>query len=226
MAFADKIIKIDVSKQDEGVFASSEDVTLEDNRLILRGRTFGEIPHHTQVDVIAYFEDGLQFMLGVVTLSMAKQINVEIISVADQKQERRRNFKVRTSFDAKVNGMCSLGEKCRKMQMDVPIRVRDLSMGGIGFFCNHTFFRKQRIWLDLSYLKEGFVAEFQILRKERIPAIIAADETSPAARYKFRYGGRILKITAEQERLVCEYVFKVQLSDYHRRKEGHGARRA
>jgi hypothetical protein len=225
MTIEKRIVKADISKLDEGFHASAENVTLDLHRMIMHGTGFMNIPHRTPVDVIIYYEDGIQYSSGEVTLSLAKQINVEIVSAVGDKKERRRNLKVRTSFDATVIRMFSLTEK-RCMRIDVPIRVRDLSVGGIGFFCNHPFFRKQKLILDLSYLKRGgFKIEFQILRKEKIEAHMVDGVEISKIGFKFRYGGRISRITTEQERLITEYVFKVQLSEYQKRKDADGGRR-
>jgi hypothetical protein len=213
-----RIVKVDISKLDKGFHASSENVTTEPNRLILRGEGFMDIPHRTPVDIIVYYEDGIQFLFGEVTLSLSTRINLDILSVVSDKKERRRSLKVRTSFDATAIRMFSMtGRRC--MRVDVPIRVRDLSMGGIGFFCNHPFFRKQKLILDMSHLKSDFKIEFQILRKEKIEAHMVDGVEISKIGFKFRYGGCILRITAEQERLITEYVFKVQLSERLKRKD-------
>jgi hypothetical protein len=218
MAIAKRIVKVDISKLDAGLHASAENVTTEYERLIMRGVGFMDIPHRTPVDIIVYYEDGIQFFFGEVTLSLPRQINVEIISAMGDKTERRRSLKVRTSFNATVIRVFSMtGSRC--MRVDVPIRVRDLSMGGIGFFCNHPFFRKQKLILDLSHLKSGFKAEFQILRKEKAEAHMVSGVEIAKIGFKFRYGGRLLRLTAEQERLITEYVFKVQLSEHQKRKD-------
>jgi hypothetical protein len=225
MAVAKRIVKVDISKLDEGLHASAENVTIEPERLIMRGDGFMDIPHRTPVDIIVYYEDGIQFFFGEVTLSLPRQINVDILSVVSDKKERRRSLKVRTSFDATAMRMFSI-TGTRYMRVDVPIRVRDLSVGGIGFFCNHPFFRRQKLILDMSYLKSGFKAEFQILRKEKIEAHMVDGVEISKIGFKFRYGGRILQLTTEQERLITEYVFKVQLSEFQKRKDADTDRRA
>jgi c-di-GMP-binding flagellar brake protein YcgR len=218
MAIAKRIVKVDISKLDEGLHVSAENVTIEPDRLIMRGAGFINIPHQTPVDIIIYYEDGIQFFFGEIKLSLPTQINVEILSVVSDKKERRRSLKVRTSFDASAILMFSMKER-RHIRVNVPIRVRDLSMGGIGFFCNHPFFRRQKLILDMSYLKQDFKLEFQILRKEKIEAHMVDGVEISKVGFKFRYGGCILDISAEQERLITEYVFKVQLSEHQRRKE-------
>ncbi|MDR1573568.1 MAG: hypothetical protein LBS24_04610 [Clostridiales Family XIII bacterium] len=218
MAITKRIVKVDISKLDVGLHASAENVTIEPNRLIMRGGGFMDIPHQTPVEIIVYYEDGIQFFFGEVTLSLPKQINVDILSVVSDKKERRRSLKVRTSFDATAIRMFSMTGN-RYMRVDVPIRVRDLSVGGIGFFCNHPFFRRQKLILDMNYLKNGFKAEFQILRKEKIEAHMVDGVELSRIGFKFRYGGRILQLTTEQERLITEYVFKVQLAEFQKRKD-------
>jgi hypothetical protein len=224
MAIAKRIVKIDISKIDEGLHASAENVTIEPTRLIMRGAGFMDIPHRTPMDIIVYYEDGIQFFFGEVTLSLPTQINIEIISVVSDKTERRRSLKVRTSFDAKAIRLFSMTGR-RRMRVDVPIRIRDLSVGGVGFFCNHPFFRRQKLILDMSYLKNGLKLEFLILRKEKIEAHMVDGVEVSKIGFKFRYGGRISQITAEQERLITEYVFKVQLSEHLKRKDADADRR-
>ncbi|MDR2771470.1 MAG: PilZ domain-containing protein [Clostridiales Family XIII bacterium] len=218
MAIVKRIVKVDISKLDEGLHASAENVTIEPNRLILRGADFMAIPHRTPVDIIVYYEDGLQFFFGEVTLSLPMQINVEILSVVSDKKERRRSLKVRTSFDAVALRMFSVSGR-RSMRINVPIRVRDMSVGGIGFFCNHPFFRRQKLILDMGYLKKDLKVEFQILRKEKIEAHMVDGVEISKIGFKFRYGGSMLGITAEQERMITEYVFKVQLAERQKRKD-------
>jgi c-di-GMP-binding flagellar brake protein YcgR len=67
--------------------------------------------------------------------------------------------------------------------------------------------------------------EFQILRKEKIEAHMVDGVEISKIGFKFRYGGRILRITAEQERLITEYVFKVQLAERQKRKDVDKERR-
>jgi hypothetical protein len=207
-----------IVNEEAGINISSENASLVGSKLSLRGKDFPVTAHKTRVDVVTYFEDGLRFMWGEISLSLPEQVNVDIMSDPGKRQERRRNLKVRTSFDAKVLSVESLGKKRRRMRVDEGIRLRDLSLGGAGFFSNHVFFRNQKIVLDLSYLKPGFVTVFQVLRRERTQE----HPESGARGFRFRYGGRVLKLTGEEERTVCEYVFKVQLTEHHRRKNRLG----
>jgi hypothetical protein len=218
-----RLVKVSVSVADGSVSISSESVKTEDGRLILLGRGLKEIPHQTPVDVVAYYEDGVQFMWGVVTLSMPEQMNVDIVSAPSKRQERRESLKVRISFDAIVEAVYSTGRQRRRFNMRVPIRIRDLSMGGAGFFSNHIFFRKQRLMIDLGFLKPGLKVEFQVLRREKPKPVLGGDgEVVRAVEFRYRYGGRIVKLNADQEQTICEHVFKVQLQEHQKRKEAEG----
>ena len=217
MAIERALVKVDLVNVDEGISISSERAQFSAYRLIMyaiQGNEFPILPHQTQVDMIAYYEDGIKLMWGEVSLSLPGQINVEVLSNSGKKQERRKNLKVRTSFDAKVLAVESMGRRKRRMKVKSDIRVRDLSLGGVGFFSDSLFFRNQVIALDLSYLKPGFVVDFQVLRREKN---IGYGGYPPG--FKYKYGGRVLRLTGEEERMVCEYVFKVQITDYNRRKE-------
>ena len=216
MAVERALVKVDLINNEEGIIVSSERAQFSSYRLILNqkpGTLFPILPHQTHVDIVAYFEDGIQLMWGEVSLSLPDRINVEVTSRSGEKQERRKNLKVRASFDAKVRAMWSMGRRKVRVRLGADIHVRDISMGGLGFFSDSRFFRNQRIELDLSYLKPGFKVEFQILRKEK-----NLNYSGFPLGFKYRYGGKFLKLRAEEERLVCEYVFRIQLQDYQRRK--------
>ncbi|MCL2164986.1 MAG: PilZ domain-containing protein [Oscillospiraceae bacterium] len=217
MAIEMALVKVDLINADEGISISSERVQFSAYRLILyamQGEALPILPHQTQVDIVAYYEDGVKLMWGEVSISLPGQINIEVLSNSGEKQERRRNVKVRTSFDAKVSAIESMGRRKRRINVKSDIRVRDLSLGGVGFFSDSMFLKNQIIVLDLSYLKSGFLADFQVLRREKNTGY---GGYSPG--FKYKYGGRVLKLTGEEERMVCEYVYKVQITDYHRRKE-------
>ncbi|MDR1134990.1 MAG: PilZ domain-containing protein [Clostridiales Family XIII bacterium] len=220
MAVERRLVKVSITGVDGDISISSEKVKTEDGRVILLGRGLEEVPHQTPVDVIAYYEDGIQFMWGIVTLSIPSQLNVDIVSVPGKRQERRENLKVRTSFDAVVEYVCSMGRRRRKLRLNAAVRIRDLSLGGAGFFSNHTFFKKQRLTINMDFLKPGLKVEFQVLRRERQKDALNEDSADmKTTNFRYRYGGRILKLSVEQERLICEHVFKVQLTEHKRRKE-------
>jgi hypothetical protein len=92
-------------------------------------------------------------------------------------------------------------------------------MGGLGFYSDKHFLRNQQLELDLNYLKPGFKVDFQVLRKEKNP-----NYSGFPLGFKYKYGGKFLKLNAEEERLVCEYVFRVQLVDHQKRKKKNSQR--
>jgi hypothetical protein len=221
MAAEKRIVKVDISNSEKGLRVIAENASMEQEpeRLVIRGFGFEDIAHQTPVNAIVYFEDGVQLFSGEVTLSMASQINVRIVAALSEKRERRSSVKIKTSFDAWAVRMSSVTGR-GSMKINVPLRVRDLSAGGVGFFCDHPFFRKQSLLLDMSYLGENFKLDFRILRKERAKAhMFDSVEERRNVRFKYRYGGCISNITDEQERLIMEHVFRIQVLERAKRIE-------
>lgn len=217
LSVQDDFVKVDITNYVKGIYISADTAVRDGDKLIMKGTDLELVPHHTEVDIVGYFEDGLLFMKGVVSLSLPTQINIDIFNASSEKEERRNHLKVHTAFETQVVKVFSMGENRRYMRTNIPIKIRDLSLGGIGFYSNHPFFKKQRLQVNLDYLMPGFVAEFQVLRREKV---VQRPDTKEKDRIdsKYRYGGRMLRLSAEQERIVCEYVFKVQLDDYHKQQ--------
>jgi c-di-GMP-binding flagellar brake protein YcgR len=158
------------------------------------------------VDVIGYLQDGVVLMSGKLTLSTPNQVNFNIIKT-DGKQERRSYLKVKIQLRTKLLKAFSLGRSEKSYAVNETIQTRDLSLGGVGFYSNSIFFRKQKISIDFNCLKPGFIAKAEILRKERGPFKNG---------YRFKYGCRFLNIGSEEERVLCEFVFRTQLENHRR----------
>jgi len=191
------------------VTVSSTNISTIGNRVMLMGEDFELIPHQSVVDMVGYLTDGIIFMTGKVTLSTASQLNLEIIK-RDIKQERRSYLKVRVYLNSKLVRAFSMGRKGKPYIINESIQTRDISLGGVAFFSNRTLFKKQRIELDFNMLKPGFIAQAEVLRKERGPF---------RGGYRYKYGCRLLNISGEEERILCEFVFKTQIENH--RKQMH-----
>jgi len=183
---------------------SSARINFMGDRAILQGDDFYLIPHQAAVDVVGYLQDGVVLMSGKVTLSTSSQINLDIIKT-DDKQERRSSLKVRVQLRTQLLKALSLGRRSKSYTVNEIIQTRDLSLGGVAFFSNHIFFKKQKVFIDFNLLKPGFIAKAEVLRKERGPF---------KSGYRFKYGCRFLNISAEEERVLCEFVFRTQIENH------------
>jgi uncharacterized protein (UPF0248 family) len=196
--------KISIFNEEDKVTVTSTNISAVSGRIILMGEDFSLIPHHTIVEVVGYLEDGIVFMKGQVTLSTKSQLNIEILK-SDGKQERRSYLKVRVFMNAKLVRAFSLGRRRKPYVFNDQIQTRDLSLGGVAFYSNKTLFRKQRIEIDLNMLKPGFIAKAEVLRREK---------GTFRGGYRYKYGCRFLDMSGEEERVLCEFVFRTQIETH------------
>lgn len=197
-------IKMNVFYAEEEVTITSSNINNMDDRIILMGDDFGLIPHQSIVEVVGYLQDGIVFMNAKVTLSTDSQLNFEILKT-DSKQERRSYLKVKVYLNAKLLRAYSLGKNKKSYAINEAIQTRDLSLGGIGFYSNRTLLKRQKIEIDFNILKPGFIAHAEVLRKERGPF---------RGGYRFKYGCRFQDISGEEERVLCEFVFRTQIENH------------
>lgn len=201
-------IKISVFLADKKITVSSTNINVMANRIILRGEDFSLMPHQSAVEVIGYLQDGIVIMDGKVTLSTVSQLNLDILK-SDGKQERRSFLKVKVQINAKLVKAFSLGKRARGYSIDEMIQTRDLSLGGVAFYSNHRLLKKQKVELDFNILKPGFIAQAEVLRREKGPF---------RGGYRFKYGCRFQDINGEEERVLCEFVFRTQIENHRRLK--------
>lgn len=196
-------IKISVFYAEKGVTVSSSNINAMGERIILMGEDFGLIPHQSIVDVIGYFQDGVVFMNAKVSLSTSSQLNFDILK-RDGKQERRSYLKVKVQINSKLTRAFSLGKREKPYRIDEAIETRDLSLGGVAFYSDSVLFKKQKVELDFNMLRPGFMAQAEVLRKER----------GPFHGRRFKYGCRFVNISGEEERVLCEFVFRTQINNH------------
>ncbi len=197
-------IKMNVYYAEEEVTVSSSNINAMGDRIILMGEDFGLIPHQSVVEVVGYLQDGIVFMNAKVTLSTSSQLNFDIIKT-DGKQERRSYLKVKVYMHSKILRAFSLGKSAKPYAINESIQTRDISLGGVAFYSNRVLFKRQKIELDFNMLRPGFIAQAEVLRKERGPF---------RGGYRFKYGCRFLNISGEEERVLCEFVFRTQIENH------------
>lgn len=93
--------KIEVVNSENETIAASTEFSIIDNRIILHGEDFPLLDHNSAVKVIAFSKDGIVSMDGIVTMSIRKQMNINVVEFREKK-ERRSYLKVRTDAKAIV----------------------------------------------------------------------------------------------------------------------------
>ena len=202
--------KMEVADTLSEAFLTSYQVVQEGDRLFLRGEGFPGIDHRNEVDIIGYSEEGLRAMRGIVTLSIDTQLNVDVLAYGDER-DRRDHLKVRVNDRACIQRAFMKNRSEKGLIVDDEVRLRDISVGGLCFFSNRTYFVGQRLIIHLDAIRQDMVVEALILRKER-------ERRRTGVRY--RYACRFIQLNEMYQRVICEYVFRVQLEDHHREQEG------
>lgn len=196
-------IKMDVLNDDKEVILSSANVVAESDRLILKGADFKIIPQKTKVSIVGYLKDGLVLMDAAVTVSTSNQLNLNMVKTYT-KQERRNFLKVTASVEGRLFRAFSMGRRKRPYMLNAPILTRDMSLGGIAFYCDKTLLKKQIVEIKLDQIKPGFVALAEVLRREK---------GFYRGGYYKKYACRLWKLSGEAERTLCEFVFRTQLEN-------------
>lgn len=192
------------------VAVTSEKCGFTDGKLSLKGKEFGKMPHGATVEAIGYVWDGFVIVEGEVALSTESQLNINVRKIGG-KQERRSFLKVKVGVNAVLRKAFSLGRMRKAYKINETVLTKDLSLGGISFYSNRVLFKKQRIEIDMGLIIPGFSAQAEVLRKERGSYLHKIKGSFK--RYRFIYACRLLKIGGEEERALCEFVFRTQLEN-------------
>ena len=195
--------KISIFDEHGSVVAAAGNVDINENRIILLGEDFCLLPHNTVVYAVGYGEDGIVSMEGRITLSTASQMNLDVLNYSD-KEERRNYLKVPINAEGRILKMYSLGKRGLPIHIDKTITLRDISVGGIGFYSNQTLFKQQRLLLRLDAVKQNFTCEAVVLRREK----------TDFGNCRYKYGCEFLQPDHEQQRALCSLVFKVQIETH------------
>lgn len=206
MADKNDFIKMNIFYPEDQTTISSTGINFLGERVILLGEDFDLVPHQSVIEVVGYLQDGVVLMTGQVTLSTSSQLNFNVIKT-DDKQERRSYLKVKVQLRTQLLKAFSLGRSSKSYAINETIQTRDLSLGGVAFYSNNRFFKKQKINIDFNSLKPGFIAKAEVLRKEKGPYKNG---------YRYKYGCHFMNIGAEEERVLCEFVFRTQIENHRR----------
>ena len=197
-------VKADILLKGKDRSITSENVSREEDRMILSGENMPLLNHGIQVDQACYSEEGLCFMKGQVTLSTPYQVNLTILH-EDEPEDRRNYVRVKAHDRVRVIRGFSKGKLAKPFRIDETTQMRDINIGGIGFYSNRRLLKKQNFELDFGFLKKDLIIRARVLRIERMEIPLG---------YRFKYGCAFEFRNPEEERLICEYVFKVQIRNH------------
>jgi len=203
----EEFVKVSIIYDDIAI--SSMNVSINEDKIILFGEDFDLIPHHSRVDMVGYYEDGLSIMSAQVSLSTESQLNLYIVK-KDDKQNRRKYIRVKVHKHGKLVKAYAMGKSTKCFRLDEEIETRDVNLGGVGFYSNKILLKRQKITLDFGFLKQGFQPLAEVLRIEKGVS---------KGGYRYKYGCRFIYKNTEEERLICEYVFKIQIENHTKLKE-------
>lgn len=197
--------KVDIYDNDDNIIVSSIQISFFEDRITLLGDFPVLLRHGSIVNATGFLDDGFIGFNAVVTLSVETQINLVDVKYGEKKD--RRNFlKVKAPYGGILLTGYELNNGKKTLLTDQRIRMRDISVGGVGFYFSRSLIKKQKILLQLDSIQEGFTAEAVVLRKEKMK-----HDT-----YKYRYGCRFLNLDNIQQSILCKYVFKVQIESRRR----------
>ncbi len=199
--------KVDIVNPDNEIVVTSTNIHAAGDRMILRGSDFRLLPHYSTVELIGYQEEGIVKMTGVITLSIEKQVNIDIIEVGSQ-HDRREYLKIKTDAEATIRKAFTGPRSGKYFLINEKIRLRDISIGGICFFSNKVFLLDQIVYLDLHEIRGGLAVKAQILRKKRESGVTG---------FRYRYGCKFIDLDNVNQQIICGYVFKTEL-DIHQKE--------
>ena len=180
-----KYIKVELCSVDKEILFSTKDYDIDGDRMILNGRGLPRVEHQAVIRAIGYMDDGIIMMKGKVTISTDMQIKMEILA-CEEKQERRESVKVRTEFRSRILKVYRNTKSKKGLLVNDEMQARDISLGGICFYCNKVFLKGQANYFEFNQSREPFVLEAVIVRKE-------SEKIKKGSKYK--YGCRFSNMT-------------------------------
>lgn len=165
---------------------------------ILDGKT-DAVMAHEQLQFIP-IADGRQALLGRVQRCRGERVTVEKLQRLDS--ELRQNLRMPISFHTLVYPISGSWKGRRWVESN------DLSCGGIAFFTNYSFEAGERFEMVIPITTQPVILRCEILRQR--PCVREGENM---------YAAKFVEMCHDEEMLVREAVFNVQLSTRPRRPE-------
>ncbi len=119
-------------------------------------------------------------------------------------REARENLRIPVDFDSFLYPLTG------SWQGRLPVKGVDLSCGGIAFFCNHPLDKGERAEIVIPCTEPPLVLEAEILRP------------LPSPPGKQIYAAKFVNMVNDEEFMVREAVFSIQISSHHAERNQHG----
>lgn len=158
-----------------------------------------EVVKHPEVKLMCITDSSPSY-IGKVVRSRNDLVQLEVRRIATGRSDQRQNLRVPTRFRSFLYPLS--GRWKGRMEME----ANDLSCGGIAFFCSGELEVGERLEIVVPITSQPVVLRGEILRRR------------PTERGgQVMYAAKFLDMCADEEMLVREAVFSVQLSNRPRR---------
>ncbi len=201
--------KIGLVHPDSGIIITSTDINVIGNRIILHGIGFPLLDRNTDVDITGYCDEGLIEMQGTITLSIGKQVNINVNTV-EGINDRRTYLKVRCDAEATILSAYMKNRGGKIFFREDRIILRDISAGGLCFFSDKIYFIKHKLLIELHGVAEDLKVNAIILRKQkeyRVPG------------FRYRYACKFVGLNRVDERKIFEYTFRKELENHQKMQD-------
>jgi hypothetical protein len=201
--------KFDIIYSGEAYPIHPVEVKVDGPRLIIHGENLPPFNRNSDIKIIGYLENGIVEMEGNVSLSIKEQININIWSKGTT-SDRRDSLKVKTDALATIKRAYMANRKKKTFYINEGVQLRDISAGGLCFYSDRVYFKRQRLYISLDEIQEGLMVKAVVLRKVREKYSIG---------FKYHYGCQFEGLESPCERIIREYTFKMQIVSHQKEQE-------
>ncbi len=177
---------------------------LVENLLMIKGKKLPEIRKDQYIYVIATHKNGDRTRyMSIITVSSAYQLNIPLNpDKAEEMEERRRYFKIKTNERAYITFTVDKDENTHALEPPAEICIKDINVGGVlfvNFVGNHEFQTGDKAMIVLSLNGRRLELMSEILREQPL-----AEPTQKG------YGCRFINLTRTQEEIISRYIYNLQ----------------
>ncbi len=177
---------------------------LVENLLMIKGKNLPEIRSDKYVYVIATHKNGDRTRYRTaISVSSVFQMNIQLnADRAEEMEERRRYFKIKTNERAYVTFTVDSEDNTHALEPPAEICIKDINVGGVffvSFVGNHTFEKGEKAMIVLSLGGRRLELMSEILREQPL--------TEPPEK---GYGCRFINLSRAQEEIISRYIYNLQ----------------
>ena len=160
-----------------------------------------EILEHKRLKLLSITDSGPSYE-GTIVRSRNDMIQLEVAKLDQDAGDMRKNLRVAVRFKSLIYPLSGSWTGRR------PVESNDLSCGGIAFFTNYSFEAGERFEMVIPITTQPVILRCEILRQR--PCVREGENM---------YAAKFVEMCHDEEMLVREAVFNVQLSTRPRRPE-------